>query len=260
MSGFEQKRNWKSDGGSVCRESRSWKKKWVLALLGLVIVIGGVSFYNWHRNESLGIDGRKDACAEAVGTAEHTGAYGIPVSDDSPQAMQALLSAQPYFVSGPTDSPIPGTPVLVHPIHMHTGQDFNDCPHWLLPLHDSAGHLVALVDYVYDYPHKYVRFAYAGTIFPGDPRYSNPFPYLSAEQAKALLKSARGMDTKVDPAPELIFLPIDIGLPEQPGSAYNWRGGGAVPSDPIWLLAGVDGRDYLIGEDKRVYTLHDIPW
>jgi hypothetical protein len=229
------------------------KKKWVLALLGLVVVIGGVTFYNWHRNESLGVDGRKDTCAESAGT------YGIPAPDDSPHAMQALLSAQPYFVAGLTDSPIPGTPILSHPIRMHTGQDFNDCPHWLLPLYDDTGHLVAIADYIDDYPHKIVRFADSAQIFPGEPRYSNPFPYLSAEQAIALLKQQRNVGTKAHPAPELVFLPINFGLPERPGPAWNWRGGGAVPSDPIWLLAGSDGRDYLIGTDKRVYTLHDIP-
>jgi hypothetical protein len=125
---------------------------------------------------------------------------------------------------------------------------------------DDAGHLVAIVDYVYNYPHKMVRFALSGEASPEEPRYSNPFPYLSAEQAIALLKQQRGVGTKADPAPELVFLPINVGLPEQPGPAWNWRGGGAVPGDPIWLLAGADGRDYLVGEDKRVYTLHDIPW
>jgi len=237
-----------------------FKKKWVLALLGLVIVIGGVSFYNWHRNESLGIDGRKDTCAEATEPPLSMSTLEISVTDDSPSAMKELLADAPALTRDPTVILTPGTPVLAHPIRMHTGQDFNDCPHWLLPNYDAAGHLVQLVDYVYDCPHKYVRFAYAGTIFSGDPRYSNPFPYLSAEQAKALLKSARGVDAKADPAPELVFLPLNVGVPQQPGPAYNWRGGGAVPSDPIWLLAGTDGRDYLVGEDKRVYTLHDIPW
>lgn len=232
------------------------KKKWVLAMLALLAMVGiisGIAFYNWHKNESLGVDGRRDYCATSAGT------YGIPVSDDSPQAMQALLSAQPYFVAGVTDSPIPGAPILSHPIRMHTGQDFNDCPHWMLPLYDVAGHLVAIADYVYDYPHKVVRFADSGQIFPSEPRYSNPFPYLSAEQAIALLKQQRNVGTRAHPAPELVFLPLDVGLPGHPGPAWNWRGGGAAPSDPIWLLAGSDGRDYLIGTDKRVYTLHDIP-
>src|SRR6478672_4299404 len=168
------------------------KKTWVLALLGLVVVIGGVTFYNWHRNESLGIDGRKDTCAEAMEPPLSMSTLEISVPDDSPSAMKELLADAPILTCDPTVILTPGAPVLAHPIRMHTGQDFNDCPHWLLPNYDAAGHLVKLVDYVYDCPHKYVRFAYAGTIFSGHPRYSNPFPYLSAEQAKALLKSARG--------------------------------------------------------------------
>jgi hypothetical protein len=64
---------------------------------------------------------------------------------------------------------------------------------------------------------------------------------------------------KSDPAPELVFLPIDVGLPEQPGPGANWRGGGVTPSDSIWLVAGADGQDYFVGKDLHVYTLRDIP-
>ncbi len=236
------------------------KKKRVLALMALILVVGGVSFYNWHKNESLGVDGRRDNCAEATAPAISMNTLEISVPDGSPQALKVLLSDAPIPTRDPTVLLTPGIPVLSHPIRMYSGYDFNDCPHWLLPEYDASGHLAQMVDFVYDYPHEVVRFAYAGSIFPGDPRYGNPFPYLSMEQATAPLKQQRDLNAKADPAPELVFLPLDIGVPEKPGRAYNWRGGGAVPSDPIWLVAGADGRDDLIGEDKRIYTLHDIPW
>lgn len=237
------------------------KKKWVLALLALVAIMSGLGVYRWYAGRSLGIDGRKDYCAAAVEAIGSAGAYGIPVTNASPQAMKTLLSAQPLPVNmaGLTESPIPGTPVLVHPIHMHTGADANDCPHWLVPFHDDAGHLVAMTDYVYAYPHKLVRFSNAGRIFPGELRYSNPFPYLSSDQAIAVLKRARGVGTLREPAPELVFLPLDVGVPGKPGLAWGWRGGGVVPDDPVWLLAGADGQDYVIGTDKHAYTLHDVP-
>ena len=235
------------------------RKKWVLALVLVICVVSGWSFYNWHKDESLGVDGRKDQCAAAIAAAGDAGAYTIAVPDDSPQAVKALLAAQPLYVTGLNATPIPGDPVLAHPIRIGAASDVNACPHWLLPDYDAAGHLVALSDYVYDYPQRRARFSITGRVFPDEPRYSNPYPYLSSEQAMALLKNARGVATLQQPAPELVFLPINIGVPEQPGPAWNWRGGGAAPSDPIWLLAGADGRDYLIGTDRRVYTLHDIP-
>lgn len=237
------------------------RKKSVLALLALALgvgALGGFSFYNWHKDESLGVDGRKDGCAAAIAVVGDQAAYSMAITDESPRAMKTLLAAQPFYLRE-GDVSIPGTPVLAHPIRMHTGTDFSDCPHWLLPEFDAAGHLVAMVDYVYDDSHKLARFSAAGLIFPNDPRFSNPFPYLSAEQAIALLKRARGVDTLRQPAPELVFLPIDLGLPEKHGPAWGWQGGGAIPSDPIWLLAGADGRDYFIGADERVYTLHDLP-
>ncbi len=237
------------------------RKKWVLALLALVLgvgVLGGWSLYNSHKDESLGVDGRRDQCAAAIATTGDAATYGVAIPDESPGAVKTLLAAQPFYLRSGEVS-IPGAPVLAHPIRMHTGSDFSDCPHWLLPEFDTDGHLVAMQDYVYDPIHRRARFSDAGLIFPGDPRYSSPFPYLSAEQASALLKRARGVDTLPQPAPELVFLPIDVGVPEKHGPAWGWRGGGAIPSDPIWLLAGADGRDYVIGTDKRVYTLDDLP-
>jgi hypothetical protein len=232
------------------------KAKWVLAVLAVVALIAGIGVYRWYAGRSLGEAGRQDGCA-AVNINDDAG--WIPVADSSPAGMKRLLAAQPLLVRGLTDSPTAGTPVLTHPIQMHTGQDFNDCPHWLLPEYDIAGHLVAMSDYVYYYPRQRVRFANSGQIFPGEPRYSNPFPYLSAAQAMALVKRARGVDVRPNPAPELVFLPIDVGLPEAPGLAANWRGGGVAPSDPVWLLAGSDGQDYIIGTDRHVYALSDVP-
>lgn len=236
-----------------------FKKGWVLALLAVVVIsaiVGGVSFFRWYTGRSLGSDGRQDSCG-AVKVNDNLDWIAAP--DSSPSAMKRILAQAPTFSRDPAFVPAPGTPVLVHPFGMHTGYDFNDCPHWLLPEYDPAGHLVEIADYVYDYPHKRVRFANAGEIMPNEPRYRNPYPYLLAEQAEALLKRTRGVDTRGDPAPELVFLPLDMGLPEQPGPAAHWQGGGATPGDPVWLLAGADGQDYVIGTDRHVYTLHDIP-
>ena len=241
----------------------SWllARKWLVALVALVVVasVGGV--YAWRASGSVGTSGRQDACAAATKSASDDPLMGwIPVTDASPQAMEQLLAAQPLYARTLDGGPLtPGLPILVHPIQMRTGQDFNDCPHWLLPERDDTGHLAAIADYVYDYPHARVRFANAGTLLPNDPRYTAPFPYISTAQAAALLMSARHVAAVTSPAPELVFLPIDVGLPEAPGSGVDWNGGGVVPSDAIWLLAGADGQDYFIGTNHKVYTLRDIP-
>lgn len=237
------------------------KKKWVLTLLALVLLSSGIGAYRWYAGRSLGIDGRRDTCAAVIHADASGLANWVSVPDSSPQGMKDLLSSLPTDTraADPTANLTPGTPVEAHPIRMHTGSDFNDCPHWLLPEHDATGHLVSIVDYVYDYPRQRVRFSNAGTIFPSDPRYSNPFPYLSVAQAITLLRQQRGVNALDNPAPELVFLPIDVGVPEQPGPAARWRGGGVWPSDPVWLLASSDGQDYVIGTDRHAYTPHDVP-
>lgn len=238
-------------------------RRWTLALIGVVVVVigvGGYAAYRWNAQVAAGATPgattRQDACASV---RPDVGADWIPVTDSSAAGMQRLLVSLPMFTRDPGEALTPGTAVLTHPFHMHTGSDFNDCPHWLLPERDATGHVAAMVDYVYDYPHARIRFASMGMIPPSDPRYGEVFPYLSARQAAARLKAAKGVDAKANPAPELVFLPLNVGTPEQPGPGANWRGGGIWPSDPIWLIAGADGQDYFIGKDSRVYTLGDMP-
>jgi hypothetical protein len=233
------------------------KRICLLALL-VVVVIGGVSFSRWYGGRSLGTSGRQDNCAAVRHPANDTADW-ITVSDGTPQGIKQLLAHTPIDLRDPALVLNRGAPTLVHPIRMHTGMDIDDCPHWLLPIYDGAGHLAVLADFIYDYPHHRLSFSTAGMIMPDDPRYRNPFPYLSSEQAATLLKRSRGVDARSDPAPELVFLPMNVGLPEQPGPAAGWHGGGVTPGDSVWLLAGSDDQDYIIGTDGHVCALGDLP-
>ena|SRR5690242_3199758 len=76
--------------------------------------LGGFSFYNWHKDESLGVDGRKDGCAAAIAAVDDQAAYSMAITDESPRAMKTLLAAQPFYLRE-GDVSIPGTPVLAHP-------------------------------------------------------------------------------------------------------------------------------------------------
>lgn len=234
------------------------QRKWVLALLATAIIVTGVGVYRWYAGRSLGVGGRRDSCAAVRHPANDGAANWIAFPDTSPQAARQLFTDAPSVSHDPDIVPSPGTPLLVHPIGMRTGVDANDCPHWLIPDYDAAGHLVEIADFIYDYPTSGcvspTLVASCRTI-PA----RNPFPYLSAAQATALLRQVRGVGVASDPAPELVYLPIDVGMPEQPGPAANWRGGGVTPADPVWLLAGSDGQDYIVGTELRVYTLRDLP-
>ena len=60
------------------------RKKSVLALLALALgvgALGGFSFYNWHKDESLGVDGRKDGCAAAIAAVGDQAAYSMAITE-----------------------------------------------------------------------------------------------------------------------------------------------------------------------------------
>lgn len=207
------------------------KRTCLLAVL-VVAVIGGISFSRWYGCRSLGASGRQDNCAAVRHPANDTADW-IAVSDDTPQGIKHLLAYTPIDVRDPALVLNCGTPALAHPIRMLTGMDINDCPHWLLLMYDSAGRRVVLADFVYEYPHHRLRFSTSWMITPDDPRYCNPFPYLSSDRVAALLKRSRGVDTRSDPAPELVFLPMDVGLPDSLGPPLAGTGAAsrqAIPS------------------------------
>jgi len=59
--------------------------------------------------------------------------------------------------------------------------------------------------------------------------------------------------------PELVFFPIDPQWRDPNSPKHGWSGGGDSPMDPMWHLVGVDGRDYFVGVDMRVYDAASLP-
>jgi hypothetical protein len=234
-------------------------RKWLLAALAAVVIAGGIGFAQWWRVSAVESGIWQDNCASVPENTLSRSAW-IMVTDDSPQGVGRLLADTPTFSPNPSVALTPGMPIQVHPVHERTGVDVNDCPHWLLPEYDATGRMAALADYAYDYPHHRIRFVESGQIMPSDPRYRNSFPYLSSAQAVALLQQARGVGARPDPAPELVFLGVDVGLPEKPGPAAWWSGGGVVAPDPVWMVAGADGQTYIVGTDKHVYSIQEVPF
>jgi hypothetical protein len=150
------------------------------------------------------------------------------------------------------------TPVLVHAYPLHTGVEFYDDDHWVVTAHDASGLEVGIYDWVYDRAHHRIRLAGYGEFTPQDYRAHQPFPYLSATTATSLVHTSRGVAVMAGRQPELMFFPINP-LWRMPNSTIHWSGGGDDPTDPIWHVVGVDGRDYYVGVDSRVYVTSDLP-
>lgn len=202
-------------------------------------------------------------CSHAIAT-EPAGASWIPVTSTAPSDIAATMESDwlPNLESrlGPLTQ---DTPALVYPINMRTGYDANDCPHWIASFHSTGNTSWGDLDYVFDPTHSRVRFMGAGSIYSGDSRFGKPFPYVTRDEALALLRQQRHVAGSTTDTPMLVFFALKQGWSgnSQPGNTatHFWTDSGTVAADPIWRIVGADGKVYFVGEKQHVYTEADVP-
>lgn len=202
-------------------------------------------------------------CAHAIAT-EPAGAQWTPVTSSAPSDVAAVMESEGLaMLESRLGLLTMDMPMLVYPLNMRTGYDANDCPHWVASFHDDAGKYSGTVDYVLDPARHWIRFFGAGTIFPGDKRFGKVFPYLTLDQALALLRQQRGQaGSTVDP-PMLVFFMLKQGWAGdgQPDttSAHIWTDSGTVAAEPMWRLVGSDSKVYFVGGKRHVYAISEVP-
>jgi hypothetical protein len=183
------------------------------------------------------------------------------IATDTPTSVAAaitnsrdFLSMQPQYGFTTLD-----TPVLVHAYDAHTGIQYYDDDHWVVSVRNAAGTRCGIFDFVYDRLHQRLRFSSYGVITSLDPHSQQAFPYISLTTATALLRSERGLSTKTNTQPELIFFPIDPSFPILTSPVHKWAGGGNAPMTPMWYLTGSDGNSYFVGTDMHVHAQSELP-
>lgn len=246
----------------------------IIALLCIVVIVGAIGALRWL---TLGSTPRAprapqvdvatlaaSSCARAV-AVEPAGVAWLSITSATPKDVSAVMeSGGLAMVESRLGPATLDTPALVYPLNMHTGYDANDCPHWVASLHDRAGSVSGIVDYVFDPSHTRLRFSTSGTIFPGDSRFGKAIPYVTLDQALALLRQQRGVSAPSKQAPMLVFFALKRGWagegqPPDTTTSHVWTDGGTVATDPMWRVVGSDGKVYLVGRSQKVYLASEIP-
>jgi hypothetical protein len=80
---------------------------------------------------------------------------------------------------------------------------------------------------------------------------------MSASAAVATVQAQQHTDLRAGGVPELIYFPADAAA--LGSGQVTWAAGGEFPADPIWLVPGADGRDHLVGNDRRTYAPDQLP-
>ncbi|HKT37585.1 MAG TPA: hypothetical protein VJR48_04390, partial [Ktedonobacterales bacterium] len=142
-----------------------------------------------------------------------------------------------------------GTPLLVRGL---APQGIAIADYYVLPIMDAHGVITDIGEFELNVTHTALRFA-ATTSFDG--RY--PIVRQSPGAAITAVRVQRHVAMKPGTQPYLVFFPIDA-YDLETGKVV-WKAGGLWPGEPLWLVPGSDGQNYLYGNDGKVYAQREIP-
>lgn len=144
-------------------------------------------------------------------------------------------------------------PVFVRAIHPAGSVVLPD--YYIIPIDDASGQMVGAAELALNPTHTAVQLTAIIT-------YTTPRPHGEITRGgKALalsaLASQRHVAMRRGAHPRLVYLPIDASALQT--GQITWNGGGQYPADPVWLISGADGHDYVVGSDGHAYAMSDLP-
>lgn len=144
-----------------------------------------------------------------------------------------------------------GTPLLVRALQP-VGAKVSD--YYVLPVLNTAGATSDVLEYELNTERSALRFV---TVVSYMKPFANGIVQFSAAQASSAIQTQRRVIAKAGAQPYLVFFPTNASA-RQDGTVI-WNGGGDAPDNPIWMIPGEDGVNYLLGNDGKVYAQKDLP-
>lgn len=148
-----------------------------------------------------------------------------------------------------------GTPVYVQAIQPRGAAADLYPDFYVIPVLNSAGAVTDAAELQLNQAHKAIHVIAIAT-------YAQPRPYgalttMSSANALSALKGQRHLAVRPGSGPTLAYFPGDATAQET--GQVVWTGGGEYPADPIWLIPGANGHEYVAGADGRVYDVEQLP-
>jgi hypothetical protein len=148
-----------------------------------------------------------------------------------------------------------GTPVYVQAIQPRGAAAGQYPDFYVIPVLNSAGAVTDAAELQLNRAHKAIHVIAIATY--AQPRPSGALTAMSSANALAALKGQRHLAARQGSVPTLAYFPGDAAAQET--GQVTWTGGGEFPADPIWLMPGANGHDYIAGTDGRVYDVNQLP-
>lgn len=148
-----------------------------------------------------------------------------------------------------------GTPIFVQAIQPPGAATGEYPDFYVLPILDNKGAVTDAAELALNPAHTAIHVIAIVTY--AQPRAQGAISRLNTATAQSAMNTQRHMALRSGTSPALVYFPADA-TAEETGQAL-WSGGGAFPADPIWLISGADGRNYVVGTDGRVYDVSQLP-
>jgi hypothetical protein len=207
----------------------------------------------------------RNAPAHAVGqpsaaTGQQTQPQWIALKSEAPGDIVAAVRQSRLFTVNRagngdhlTDVSHVGTPQFVRELRRSATSPGVDC--YVVPILDGSGttggaavawlnpaHTAIYVGYIraYDVPLA----SWTGTL-PG------------ADGAVGIVRAQHHAGLRKGAQPQLIYFPFDF--QGRWSGRVTWSAGGEGPDTPVWLVAGDDGQDHVVGRDGHAYLVSELP-
>jgi len=182
----------------------------------------------------------------------------IPLASDQPADVLSAMKSISLFHMNLNDNGDHiqelshlGTPLLVHALQP-AGAHASD--YYVLPVLNTEGATSDVLEYELNADYSALRFVTAVSYMKP---FANGIVQFSAAQASSAVQTQRHVIAKAGAQPYLVYFPTNASARQ--GGTVIWNGGGDAPDDPIWMIPGGDGINYVLGNDGKVYAQKDLP-
>ena len=148
-----------------------------------------------------------------------------------------------------------GAPVLVTALQplgasARTYPDF-----YVLPVLDNKGMVTDAAELQLNAQHTAIHVIAIVTYT--QPQAQGAISPMTSAAAQAAVRAQRHATLQANASTTLVYFPGDP-IAQETGHVV-WTAGGEFPADPIWLVRGSDGKDYVVGNDGKVYDISQLP-
>ncbi len=232
-----------------------------LAAVGLLVSVA-VAFSSISGAPLAGASGQSASNAPAPAAAN--GGEWIPLRSQAPVDIIAAARQSSLFRESRDDAGDHahdlsrlGSPVYVQALRP-AGVTAAQVPDfYVVPILNSTGAATDAAELALNPSHTAVQVIAIVTYTT--PRAGGSIAQLKADQAVHAVASRNQASAQAISQPHLVYFPLNPQWQASQNGQPAWMAGGAMPADPIWLMSAPGGRQYVAGDDGKVYAESQLP-